>query len=703
MLTSGCGYTFYRDSLFDDLVAPSVYFSCPVHNCVHREVISWNGVLMESARAGDEAQSEFLRSSDSWFRPASIRTGPDGGMYIADLYRLVIEHPQWIDDTLERKLIADGRLRAGYDRGRIYKVFPEGANLRKQATLTERKPADLAAALDSPNGWQRDTAHMMLTWLSKNEQRNAIPALVKVLESEHPAARAQALSALADLEALSATAMQVGLDDSHPGVRRNALRVGAHLFNIDAALGQRAATLLNDDDAHVQRQAAYALGSWKDPRAGQALARFLVKNADRPYLRAAALTSAGAFPDEVLLAVLGMGRTPVTTAISTELMGMLGEDAKKFVPRVLGRIAAKPAGGQSYEAWKLIAATRLLEAVGADNSVRAQVGPMLAGARAIVDNEKEELARRIAAVQLIERAAAKPADDVDRLAGLLKLTSPVELQVAATQSLLRHEDTGAARRLLAGWSERGPAVRSAMIDALLARPKLTGILLGAIAKNGELAASVDISRRQLLLRHEDESIRITHAAMDAGINFIDNANYYGKGVSEEILGKALAQSGKRDEAVVATKVSGPMSQRPNDVGSSRYHIMQECDRSLKRLGTDRIDLYYLHRWDKKVPIGESVGSLAEMADAGKIGAIGLSEVSVARLREAQAVVPIAAVQNEYSLWTRNAEWGMLDATRASGVAFVAFSPVARGFLADAVTDPETFAPKDIRRAHPRVL
>ena len=521
-LTSGCGYTFYRDSLFDDLVAPSVYYSCPVHNCVHREVIAWDGVLMQTARAGDEAQSEFLRSSDSWFRPASIRTGPDGGMYIADLYRLVIEHPQWIDDTLERKLIADGRLRAGHDRGRIYKVFPAGANLHEQATLTGRKPVELAAAHDSPNGWQRDTAHMMLTWLSKNEQRNAIPALVKVLESEHPAARAQALSSLADLEALSATAMQVGLDDSHPGVRRNALRVGGHLFNVDAALGQRAVALLNDDDAHVQRQAAYALGAWKDPRAGQALGRFLVKNADRPYLRAAALTSAGAFPDEVLLAVLGMGRNPVTTAVSTELMGMLGEDARKFVPRVLGRIAARPANGQPYEAWKLIAATRLLEAVGEDDSVRAQIGPMLAGARGIVDNEKEELARRLAAVQLIDRAA-KPGDDVDRLADLLQLTTPIELQVAATRSLLRHEDTGAARRLLAGWSERGPAVRGAMIDALLARPKLTGILLDAIATNSELAASVDISRRQLLFRHEDESIRKRATELFGGATTADRA------------------------------------------------------------------------------------------------------------------------------------------------------------------------------------
>jgi putative membrane-bound dehydrogenase-like protein len=522
-LTSACGYTFYRDSLFDGLVEPSIYFSCPVHNCVHREVITWNGVLMQTARASDEARSEFVRSSDSWFRPTGIRTGPDGGMYVADMYRLVIEHPEWIDDKLEREMIADGRLRAGHDRGRIYKVFPTGAKLHKPARLAGRKPAELAAALDSPNGWQRDTAHMMMTWLARGEQQKAIPALVKVLRSKHPAARAQATSALADLGALSAMAMKIGLDDSHPGVRRNALRVGAHVLNNDAALGQQAVSLLDDEDAHVQRQAAYALGAWKDPRAGQALGRFLVKNAERPYLRAAALTSAGAFPDEVLLAVLGMNRTPVTSALSTELMGMLGEDAKKFVPRVLARIAAKPANGQHYEAWKLIAATRLLEAVGEDASVRAKVAPMLAGARAIVDDGQAELANRLAAVQLVERAAANPDDDVDRLAGLMKLTTPIELQVAATKSLLRHDDAGTARRLLAGWSEHGPAVRGAMIDALLARPKLTGLLLDAIAKNSELAASLDVSRQQLLLRHDNESIRKRATELLGGATSPDRA------------------------------------------------------------------------------------------------------------------------------------------------------------------------------------
>ncbi len=130
-------------------------------------------------------------------------------------------------------------------------------------------------------------------------------------------------------------------------------------------------------------------------------------------------------------------------------------------------------------------------------------------------------------------------------------------------------------------------------------------------------------------------------------------------------------------------------------------LRTQVDASLQRLGVDHIDLYYLHRWDKQVPIAESVGALAEAVAAGKIGAIGLSEVSVARLREAREVAPIVAVQNEYSLWSRNPELGMLDETKDAGIALVAFSPVARGFLADAVSEPGALAEKDIRRAMPR--
>ena len=564
-LTSGCGYTFYRDNLFDGIIEPSVYYSCPVHNCIHREVISWNGVLMNTERASDEARSEFLRSSDSWFRPAAIRTGPDGAMYVADIYRLVIEHPEWIDDTLEKEMIADGRLRAGHDKGRIYKIFPDSVKLHKKANLAGKGPQALAKLMDSPNGWQRDTAHMMLTWLDKEDQRKAIPNLHQVLNSQFPAARAQALSALNDLDSLWPKAMKKGLEDKHPGVRRNALRVGGGLLNQNSELGQMVVSLLDDQDAHVQRRAAYALGYWDDPTAGQALGKFLVKNADRPYMRAAALTSAGAIPDEVLITVLAAERTPVTVALGTELMGMLGDDAKKFVPPVLTRIAAKPADGKSYEDWKLIAATRLLEAVGDDEGIRAKVAPMLIGAREIVTDENQNLAARLAAVQLIERAASKADVDVDRLLGLLKLTTPVELQVAAAKSLLRDEEVGTAPRILAGWSEHGPALQSAIMDSLMARPKLTTLFMETIAKNRTIATSINVSRRQLLLNHENESIRKQAREIFGGATRPDRAavmNDYALALSKDgnrengrvVFGKVCATCHRLDGV---GKVVGP--------------------------------------------------------------------------------------------------------------------------------------------------
>ncbi|HBS07822.1 MAG TPA: aldo/keto reductase, partial [Microbacterium sp.] len=177
------------------------------------------------------------------------------------------------------------------------------------------------------------------------------------------------------------------------------------------------------------------------------------------------------------------------------------------------------------------------------------------------------------------------------------------------------------------------------------------------------------------------------------------ATLYGGGRNEELVGKAIA--GRRDEIILASKGGMAIIDGTRVIDGRPETLRAQVDASLRRLDVDHIDLYYLHRWDKSVPIADSVAALAEAVDAGKIGAIGLSEVSVARLREAQQVAPIAAVQNEYSLWSRNAELGMLEATKADGIALVAFSPVARGFLADAVHNPEELVAKDIRRGMPR--
>lgn len=198
---------------------------------------------------------------------------------------------------------------------------------------------------------------------------------------------------------------------------------------------------------------------------------------------------------------------------------------------------------------------------------------------------------------------------------------------------------------------------------------------------------------------EEEGLALLRTALDSGVTHLDTATLYGGGRNEELVGRAL--KGRREEVVLASKGGMAMVDGVKVIDGRPATLTAQVDASLQRLGVEHIDLYYLHRWDKTVPIGESVGAIAELVDAGKIGAIGLSEVSVARLREAQAVAPIAAVQNEYSLWSRNPELGMLEATADDGVALVAFSPVARGFLGDGVGDPSALAEKDIRRGMPR--
>ena len=203
----------------------------------------------------------------------------------------------------------------------------------------------------------------------------------------------------------------------------------------------------------------------------------------------------------------------------------------------------------------------------------------------------------------------------------------------------------------------------------------------------------------------EQAERLLLAALDAGVNHFDTAALYGFGLSEKIVGKAL--SAHRSRFTLASKCGMQGVDVKGDGAMVRVidgrpaTLRQTCEDALRRLQTDVIDLYYLHRWDKKVPIEDSVGGLGDLVRAGKIRSIGLSEVSASTLRKAHAEHPIAAVQTEYSLWTRNPEIAVLDACRELGTTFVAFSPVARGFLCGKPIDIDKLDAKDIRRGMPR--
>lgn len=198
---------------------------------------------------------------------------------------------------------------------------------------------------------------------------------------------------------------------------------------------------------------------------------------------------------------------------------------------------------------------------------------------------------------------------------------------------------------------------------------------------------------------EMESIATVHAAIDAGCTFLDTADIYGNGANEELVGRALA--GRRDSVVLATKFGFRLDGAGVD-GSPAY-AAAALDASLARLGVDHIDLWYLHRLDPAVPVEETVGAMASAVTAGKVRYLGLSEVSGRTVRAAHAVHPIAAVQSEWSLWTRDPEADVLPALRALGVGFVPFSPLGRGFLTGQIRTPDDFAPDDMRRELPRFM
>ena len=199
---------------------------------------------------------------------------------------------------------------------------------------------------------------------------------------------------------------------------------------------------------------------------------------------------------------------------------------------------------------------------------------------------------------------------------------------------------------------------------------------------------------------ESEAIATIHRALELGIFFLDTADVYGMGKNEELVGRAIA--GRRDEVVLATKFGNVRSDDGSrELRGDADYVREACDASLRRLGVDHVDLYYQHRVDFRVPIEETVGAMAELVAAGKARHLGLSEASPETIRRAQAVHPIAALQSEYSLWTRDPEDGVLQTCRELGIGFVAYSPLGRGFLTGRIRSAEDLEEGDFRRNNPR--
>jgi aryl-alcohol dehydrogenase-like predicted oxidoreductase len=202
-------------------------------------------------------------------------------------------------------------------------------------------------------------------------------------------------------------------------------------------------------------------------------------------------------------------------------------------------------------------------------------------------------------------------------------------------------------------------------------------------------------------RNDDEAIATIHRALDLGVTLLDTADMYGVGRNEELVGRALR--GRREQAIVATKFGNVRAEdgRPLGISGKPEYVRSACEASLRRLGVETIDLYYQHRVDPNTPIEDTVGAMADLVRQGKVRWLGLSEAAPQTIRRAQSVHPIAALQTEYSLWSRDPEDGILATVRELGIGFVAYSPLGRGFLTGGIRSVDDFDPDDWRRTNPR--
>ncbi|MEJ7591550.1 MAG: neutral/alkaline non-lysosomal ceramidase N-terminal domain-containing protein [Planctomycetaceae bacterium] len=509
--TAACGLGIYRDDLLGSGYSGNAFTCEPVNNLVHRQILVPSGVTFTSRRDDDELDREFLASTDPWFRPVQTRTGPDGALWIVDMYRYVIEHPIWIPPAT----LATLDPRAGATMGRIYRVFPEGHGVRRLPRLDQLHGVELAAAMDSPNGTQRDLVQQLIQW---SNDRNSIPALRQLcVDSVRPEVRIQALWTWANLEPPTAEVILKMLTDSDSHVRSHAVRVAESQLNASAELTAAVIKAADDEDAFLRMQVVYSAGFLKPADSAAVLAKVLAKDGGNGHLKSAvesSLTSANvvqvlnelrAQPDRVdaadrlLVSAATLADPQSHATILKELSIRVTESA---AAGHFSRLA------QFIDAWSRRSPQDVSPG---DSGVHATWKPAIHAALRVAENDESQIQIRIAAVRLLAVAPFLGEPHSESLAALLTPRTPPELQSAAIQALKRDNRPEVADVVLTDWASREPRLRKEGVALLLSRPAWTQRLLAAIEAGTVSAGELDLPQQQALLENAEESIRIAAA------------------------------------------------------------------------------------------------------------------------------------------------------------------------------------------------
>jgi putative membrane-bound dehydrogenase-like protein len=519
--TSACSVTPYRDHvLFGPATTfggPEHVFTCePVHNLVQHNVLTAAGSTFAAERAADEQNGEFLASEDQWFRPVFLASAPDGSLWVADMYRFMIEHPDWLPP--EGKEDYRPYYRLGEDRGRIYRVYPKGQAPRAIPNLEKLDVHQLVKMLESPNGPQRDLVQAMLIW---RDQRGSYPALETLAqESKEPMARMHALCTLDGVGALRPSLIEKSLSDPHAAVRRQAIRLAEKWAPKEPTLLAAALKLADDPEPKVRLQLAFSIGEWDGDAAGKALVKIASTAGDDTYLAAAVMSSAARHYKALGDAFVSGSGGP--DSLHRDLLAMaLARNDRELVGKLLSRSVTahegRYGGAQYIEFGQFLdllsqqktSLTKLAAGGKKDalSDALEQVPAIFAAARTDLNSAKGLSSLLIPSISIIGRDPANEAADAQLLASHFQPTAPADFQSAVVRSLSRLNQPDIPKTLTSNWTKRPTDVKNAIVDAMLLREPWAFALAERIKAGDVAPIDIDAARRQRLLRHASKRVK----------------------------------------------------------------------------------------------------------------------------------------------------------------------------------------------------
>lgn len=524
--TGATGTTIYEGGLWGGDEPGWAIVADVGSNLIHRKRMVPNGVTYRGERM--DVDNEFVRSTDLWFRPVQFAIGPEGALYVADMYREVIEHPQSLPPELKSQL----DLNSGNDRGRIYRIVPSDYHYQRPKSLAGAPTSELVAALDEANLWRRMTALRLIY-----EQQNpaAAPLLRALLKAgKRPEGRICVLYALASLTALTPDDLLVGLNDSHPQVRRHAVRLSEPFLNTSPAVRDKAISLTNDGNPLVQFQLALSLGECDDPQAAEALAAIIDRNVEDGDIVDAALTSVNKKAGSTLKALLSK-RSWIS---KPQARGVLAALVRQIVRQrqesdVVVLVAALQSGGDIAHADSAAAVLKALSKLH-DDAFAAQDSPSLAklqqlraaagvkivqAARQTLEQKNVPLEQQLSAIENLSLDTFEHQRSL--LEKLLMPDQPAEVRAAVLTACAEYDDPAVAQLVLTRWSQFTPAERAQATELLLRREAWALELLSSFAKEGVALSSLDPSLVTRLENYPSEKVRATAKSLA------------GKGVAED--------------------------------------------------------------------------------------------------------------------------------------------------------------------------